>query len=393
MTVTATADGTGPTDATVVGPNARRVWRGARIPLLLLLVVLVAALLVGLTRARVTRGALDPDAVNGPGSRALAVLLGHHGITVHRLTTAAQAAAGNSAGKAVLVAFPERLPEGELRRIAGSATRLILVDPDLIALREVTNRVVTGGRLPVATREPGCDDAGASAAGAAELGGTVYLLDSSSGATSCYGGTLIVGRTYTGGDLVVLGDSGLLTNAALAHEGNAALALNQLGAGAAITDLYWLVPPIDTAQPGDRFTLRDLLPPWVPAAVLQLLVGGLLVVLWRSRRLGPPVLEPLPVVVRAAETVHGRARLYRRAQARDQAARALRAGALNRIVPRLRLGDWPQPAAVVVATAARTGRSAPQIGELLYGRAPVDDAGLVALADALDGLVNHVLRQ
>ena len=47
----------------------------------------------------------------------------------------------------------------------------------------------------------------------------------------------------------------------------------------------------------------------------------LLLALWRARRLGPVVAEPLPVVVRAAETVEGRARLYRRGGARGQAAR------------------------------------------------------------------------
>jgi hypothetical protein len=378
---------------TVVGPDARRVWRTLRVPLLFLLIVLVGALLVGLTRTRVSRGALDPEAVNGPGSRALAVLLGNHGVQVRKVTTVDAAIEGSSGGGAVLVAFPERLRAGELRRLAGAATRLILVSPDLIALREVTDRVVPGSAPQVSVRDPGCDDPGASAAGRAEMGDRGYLLPADSTDTSCYGGTLILGRTYGGGDLVVFGSGQPLTNDALAHEGNAALSLNELGAATNTGMLVWLLPPPDLARAGEEVSLVDLLPPWAPAAALQLLVGAVLVALWRARRLGPPVPEPLPVVVRAAETVHGRARLYRRAQARDQAARALRAGALTRIVPRLRLGDWPPPPAVVAATAARTGRNAPGIGDLLYGAAPLDDAGLVALADTLDDLVAAVLRQ
>ena len=52
----------------------------------------------------------------------------------------------------------------------------------------------------------------------------------------------------------------------------------------------------------------------------------LVVGVWRGRRLGPIMTEPLPVTVRAAETVEGHGRLYHRLNARDRAANALRAG-------------------------------------------------------------------
>ena len=44
------------------------------------------------------------------------------------------------------------------------------------------------------------------------------------------------------------------------------------------------------------------------------------------------------------------------------------------------------PRALTEAVARHTGRPAHDIGNLLYGEAPGDDAGLVALADALDTL-------
>jgi hypothetical protein len=132
----------------------------------------------------------------------------------------------------------------------------------------------------------------------------------------------------------------------------------------------------------------------LPAA-LQLLLAGLLLALWRGRRLGPPVTEPLPVVVRAAEAVEGRSRLYRRAQARDRAAAALRSGALARMVPRLGIDAAgamePPPDAVVAAVAARSGRRDADVHAVLYGPPPADDAGLVALADALDSMVRATL--
>ena len=75
--------------------------------------------------------------------------------------------------------------------------------------------------------------------------------------------------------------------------------------------------------------LSDLLPPWVGIVVAQLVVAVLVAALWRGRRLGPVVAEPLPVAVRAAETTEGRARLYRRRRARGRAADHLRAASLS----------------------------------------------------------------
>ena len=60
-------------------------------------------------------------------------------------------------------------------------------------------------------------------------------------------------------------------------------------------------------------------------------------VVWRSRRLGPLAVEPLPVEVKAVETTRNLGRLYRRAGDRGHAAEALRAAARARLTERLRL--------------------------------------------------------
>jgi hypothetical protein len=115
-------------------------------------------------------------------------------------------------------------------------------------------------------------------------------------------------------------------------------------------------------------------------------VLGVLLVLWRGRRLGPAVTEPLPVVVRAAEVVEGHGRLYRRAGARDRAAAALRAATLARLAVHAGLRRGARTDDIVAAACAATGRPAIDVWYLLGGPWPVDDAGLLRLAVELDAL-------
>ncbi|GDY74619.1 hypothetical protein SAV31267_041040 [Streptomyces avermitilis] len=77
----------------------------------------------------------------------------------------------------------------------------------------------------------------------------------------------------------------------------------------------------------------DLLPSGWLWGTLQLFIAAALAALWRARRLGPLVPERLPVAIRASETVEGRARLYRKANARDRAAAALRSTTRTRLAP------------------------------------------------------------
>ena len=79
--------------------------------------------------------------------------------------------------------------------------------------------------------------------------------------------------------------------------------------------LVWVVPrpPAQAAADSERHGLFDLLPDRVLWATFQLFIAVVLLALWRGRRIGPVVAEPLPVVVRATETVEGRARLLRAA--------------------------------------------------------------------------------
>jgi hypothetical protein len=193
----------------------------------------------------------------------------------------------------------------------------------------------------------------------------------------------------SGGTTIVLGDVRPLRNSRLGEHGNAALAMNLLGAN---PDLVWYLPPVIATATDGGPSLLSLVPPWVWWALAQVTVAVGLAAAWRARRLGPVVAEALPVVVRAAEATEGRARLYRRFRSRDRASAALRDAARSRLGRRLALPRAASPPEVLEALARRTGRHPGELDALLYGAAPTDDATLVRLADALDTLEREVHR-
>ena len=385
----------GDAPSTVAGPSAPTLWRRYRVVLLVVVLVLLAAIAMGVARSRGAQGRLDPQSVDPEGGRALATLLGDRGVRVDRVTDPSMLATGLSSTTAVLVPLPGLLDESAARELGdASQGSLVLLDPPRNVLESLTADIRPSSVMSIRVRSAGCDEGAAVAAGDVLIGGTTY---SSESGTRCYGdgdaAPMVVGTTRGGARLVVLGTGTMLTNSRLDEDGNAALGLNLLGGDGSADELRWLVPDPGTAA--NRGSASSILPDWVPSAALQLLLAGLLVALWRGRRLGPPVVEPLPVVVRASEAVEGRSRLYRRAQARDRAADALRSGALARMVPRLGIdssrGGDPSPEAVVAVVASRSGRSDADVHAVLFGPPPADDAGLVALADSLDSIVRHTL--
>ena len=381
---------------TVRGASARTLWQRYRAVLLGAMIILLVAIGIAVAQSRGAGGRLDPRSADPEGGRALATLLSDRGVDVRRLTDPAEATVGLDDRAVLLVPFPAQLDEGAAGRLGDAADgTIVLVAPSTEVLDAVTTGIRREGSTGTQVRQPGCDQSAAVAAGDARTGGAVF---ESEDGLSCYaagedGAPLVTGDTRGGAGLVVLGTGETLTNERLGEDGNAALAINLLGGDGSADELRWLVPSPGSAA-GDE-SAAGILPDWVLPALVQLLFVGLLVALWRGRRLGPPVVEPLPVVVRAAEAVEGRARLYRRAQARDRAAAALRSGALARLVPRLGIdsaaGGEPPPEAVVAAVAARSGQPDAAVAAVLFGPPPGDDAALVALADTLDSIVRDTL--
>ncbi len=374
---------------TSVSPDARKIWRGVRIPLAVVFLIVLTGIGLVLARGEQTTGALEPESYEPRGSRALATLLQAEGVEIITVHTAAEAR-DVATGSTVLITQPDFVPANTFSVLRQRAPHLVLVQPGQLTLEDVLPGVRAIAQLDTETRAPNCVAADAVAAGNVTLGGVEY--DTPPPAHECYGGAFVEHQDPQG-TVTALGAAEPLTNEWLADEGNAALAMRVLGKH---QRLVWYLPnPADPSLENEKKPLSELIPSGWSFAALQAGIAVLLLALWRSRRLGPVVTEPIPVVVRAAETTEGRARLYRKAKAAAHAGETLREAARARLRPLLGLTRDAEPAALVESVAARTGRAPAEIGALLYGHPPADvtdTAALVRLADGLDVVEREVER-
>jgi hypothetical protein len=367
-------------DGTAIAPAdlVRPWWRRARLWLVLVVVAVLGGVLVG-TLSQSPGRLLDPASAHKDGSKALARLLERYGATVHATGSVRAAAGQGVAGAAVVVTAPDDYSTAQLHRLR-SAARLVLVRPGTRAAAALASGVQIGTGIP--TVRPGCSDPGARAAGKVALPGDAVAYRAP--ATSCYGGVLI-----TTPRLAVLGSADLLRNDHLAHQGVAALDINAITDSRRITSVVWLLPGADAHGPGPA-SAWDLFPRWSYRVFWWLVVVGALAAVWRARRLGGVLREPLPVIVRAAEVVEGHGRLYARAGARDRAAGALRAAAVARLGHRLGLPRGAGAEQVGVALAPAVGRPPADVVGILAGAPPADDLELQRLARDLDELESAV---
>jgi Domain of unknown function (DUF4350) len=376
---------------TALGRSPAEVWRSARRPLLLVGVLIAIIVVLVLIIGTRTSGPFSPDSTEPAGAQALAVLLENHHVDVTGTEQLADATAPEP-GSTLLVA-----PGGSIGRAGWEAIdragweHVILVRPPGQALDVLAPGVALAGSISLDSRPADCDLDPAVKSGTATVAGMTYSAPAE--ADSCYGdgvhGSVV--RLDNGGRTVdVVGTPVSFTNDHLADDGNAALALNLLGTHAR---LVWYLPGFETDTIADgNESDEPVIPDWVRYVAWMIAFAALTAALWRGRRLGPVVPEALPVVVHAAETTEGRARLYRRSRARDRAADVLRESALARLRKALGLGRLTGPAAVVSAVAARTGRDPAGLHDLLYGGPPYDDTALLNLSRELDALTQEVRR-
>ncbi|MFE7513715.1 DUF4350 domain-containing protein [Streptomyces sp. NPDC057540] len=394
------------TGTTSTAPTARQVWTRVRGAALVLALILAGGLALATIRSSDSHGALDPRSADPHGSRAVAELLKDHGVTVTLATTLAEATALADTGTTLLVTTPDLLTDTQQAALRsameGSTGRTVLVGAGSASLPTLAPGVAGAPSAPVRERAPACTLPAATRAGSVDLGGERYETSPGTTADSCYrsdGLPTLLRLPDTGsgtGDTVLLGSPDILYNSRLDQRGNASLALQLLGSR---PHLVWYLPSLsdasatdDTPADGTTGNFLALIPSGWLWGTLQLALAAVLAALWRSRRLGPLVTEHLPVALRASEATEGRARLYRKANARDRASSVLRTATRTRLAPLLGVPvqDANSPDRLLPALSARLPETTADPRNLLFGPAPADDATLIRLADQLDALEREV---
>lgn len=390
MTVTQEAPAEAP-DA-LSTPRLRTVLRRAAFWIGAGLVVLLFVLLIASVSRSAAQG--DPLAIDNAapgGSMALAEVLGRQGVEVIATDNLddTEAAADDPAQTTILLYDPSLiLDRDRLERVAELADRIVLVDPGFDELRVLAPGVAQAGNVD-GPLDAECDLPAAQRA--EQISGDLVgyrIVEDDANATGCFGsGDDVFSVIRVGEGVTVLGAVGALTNGQIAQDGNAALVFNLLGEH---ERLIWYLPSFADFDAGGAAPPPP--PAWLIPAIALLFGVGIAAAFWRGRRLGPLVIENLPVTVRASETMLGRARLYEKSGARLRALDALRVGTIQRIAKAAGLSRHATVEEIVATTAALTGRPPSDVRRLLLEYEPGGDADLVQQSDQLLTLEQDVTK-
>ena len=359
----------------------RRAWGWvAVITAIVVLGTVLALVTLPSWRAKVP---LDPQGPGPDGAMALVRILEQRGVHVETADSRDEAERAATAGTTLVLGDTRPLSDETLRDVVALADRTVLVDP---SSRDAEVLFGDGAFLGTGTTplDPGCDLPEARRAGELQPG-RLFAADAAD--VACYvdpsGGAGLLAGELDGAEVVLLDAVPVFANASLTEHGNAALALNLLGAHERVV---WYLPGPDDVPPGqDPATLGSLTPEWLSPAIVLLLAAVVAAGIWRGRRFGPLVAEDLPVTVRGSETLEGRARLYRRAADPTHAATLIRRGAVARMARRLGLPARATAQEVADAAAVRLGAPRDRVAAILQHQ-PDTDASLVEFGERLRDL-------
>lgn len=324
----------------------------------------------------------SPDDAGPIGAMAVAEVLRDQGVEVTVTRSFWETEAAMDAGTTLLVDddWWVLTPEA-YEQVLTLSVDLVLVQPSDDALATLTSEVVYGGFAGGAVAA-GCDLPAAERAGRIDADGDAYTAPDD--AIRCFptdGDTHSVVRIERGSRTVtVIGAGSVLANESVTAEGNAALALGLLGEN---PRLVWYQPDVDDYAFESEGTLASRQADWYLPLIVLLLLVGVAAALWKGRRMGPVVVEDLPVEVRSSETMEGRARLYELGGSRDHALGTLRAATIARLARAVGLSRTAGVDEVVTACAAVTGRDRATVDALLRTAPARDDREFVRLSDEL----------
>ena len=200
------------------------------------------------------------------------------------------------------------------------------------------------------------------------------------------GANFLVAVPFGDGTIVGIGGAATFVNGVIGKQDNAALATSLLAPTRGSRVAFLRPPP----PGGGRRTLWELVSDRVKGSLWQLGVAFGVLVLWRARRLGRPVLEPHPVELAGSELVVAIGNLLQVAKRRDHAATLLRKDLRSHLARRLGLPP-DAPAEIIAEVAAgRTGVDRARLASALADRPVGDDTGLVALGQTVEAVREEV---
>jgi hypothetical protein len=392
---TATAASTTPPDVTRSGqPHPR--WLTAAV-VIALMVASALAVTILTTGTRANTDDLDPANPGFTGAQGLAHVLRDHGVTVSVVRSQDDLLRRRVDGTMTVVITGTSDLSGRTARTALAhsvpADSLVLLDPDA----EVTR----GMGLPVDPHltllegaAAACKDTDVGAGFRLGQAHRAYTPRTTApGGTGCFpdkvnGGTAMLTLPVSPGRprVTMLGDDRLITNGAILDADNAAIALRLFGR---TNQLIWYIPSVADITAVEA-TSRSVAPAWFRPGLVLALSAVVLLCLWRGRRLGRLVTEPLPVVVRAVETTESRGRMYRRSRDRDRALSVLQLATRRRLASYLGLSVSSPTSSVAAAAAAVSGRTYHDVLDLLTSFSVADDSSLLERANTLAAIEKEV---
>jgi hypothetical protein len=370
---------------------ARRLVFWVAIAVILVLIVGTVILLSGGGSTSTAR--LSGTNPKPTGAKALIQVLRQDGVAVSTPRSLTKALKDVSADptSTTLVLYDRNgiLDSSSLQQLDNVASDLVLVEPSFEALQALLPSVHAAGYSPsIASAK--CDYQPAVRAGTVAGLGKAYRFSSDVDATGCFGsgGAYSFVRVDTGNSHVsVLGSATMVDNASILRGGNAAFALGLFGA---TKHVVWYLPSFEDYTSAQDGIIPN--PGWVGLLVALTIMVGLAAAFWRGRRLGPIVVERMPVIVRSNETVEGRARLYQKANARLHTIDALRMGTLSRLATICGLPRRASIEEILGALANATGARIDELRALLVDDVPSSDADLVRMSDAMLELETRATR-
>jgi hypothetical protein len=233
-----------------------------------------------------------------------------------------------------------------------------------------------------------------AAAGVASIDATGgILLRPRAGIQACFpgddrGDAYLLSTSVGQGTVVEIGGPRIWTNGRLGKEDNSVLAANLLVPRPG-THVSWLS---GRSIGGGHQSLWQLIPSRAKEGLWQVLIVGVLVALWRGRRLGRPVVESQPVQIPGSELVVAVGNLLEQGRRREQAATLLRADLRRTLADRFGLAAASPPDVLADVAANRSGVDRQLVLATLAGPLPADDVSVLRLAENAGRIREEVAR-